>query len=151
MAHIIWAILQQIEYKQYFAWNGSQIPWIRLYHFETKTESYIRFKKSCDICLFSNRKLFINAIAPQIKSPLELPDMKLPDIFSYSANFTEWLKMIFLFLAKLNMLNFIWIKNDASDPELENSLRFGGIGNITYEEKVFSISKNSLHCDCTGF
>ena len=77
--------------------------------------------------------------------------MKLLDIFFYSANFTEWLKMIFLFLAKLNMLNFIWIKNNASDPELENSLRFGGVGNITYEEKVFSISKNPLHCDSTGF
>ena len=37
--------------------------------------------------------------------------------------------MLFLLLSKLNMLNFIWIKNNVSHPDFRYA-----VGNITYEE-----------------
>ena len=42
--------------------------------------------------------------------------------------------MIFLILSKLNMLNFIWIRNNISHPDFRNA-----VGNITYEGRVYSI------------
>ena len=48
--------------------------------------------------------------------------------------------MIFLLLAKLNMFNFIWIKNNVPHPDF----RFA-VGNITYEEKVFLIPADLFH------
>ena len=50
--------------------------------------------------------------------------------------------MIFLLFSKLNMINFIWIKNldNVSRPDY----RFG-VGNITYEGKFFSIPSDLFH------
>ena len=56
--------------------------------------------------------------------------------------FTKLVEMIFLLLAKLNMFNFIWIKNNVPHPDF----RFA-VGNITYEEKVFLIPTDLFHLD----
>ena len=48
--------------------------------------------------------------------------------------FIQKIGMIFLILSKLNMLNFIWIRNNISHPDFRNA-----VGNITYEGRVYSI------------
>ena len=48
--------------------------------------------------------------------------------------FSQRIGMIFLILSKLNMLNFIWIRNNISHPDFRNA-----VGNITYEGRVYSI------------
>ena len=107
------------------------------YQFE-KSLPFLLFHKIVFKILRRSKSYSSNKIALQIKllrHGIQFIGYETSNYFLFTkTNF--WLEMIFLLFSKLNMFNFIWIKNldNVSWPDFQL-----GLPNITYEKRVFSL------------